>query len=78
MSEGKIRLAFRDQGSGVPAELEGRLFDPFFTTKPPGQGLGLGLALARNLLRRLDGDVYLEPVNGKGARFVVALPSPHG
>lgn len=46
-----------DNGTGVPPELISRIFDPFFTTKPPGQGTGLGLDLARRLLRQFHGDI---------------------
>jgi signal transduction histidine kinase len=46
-----------DDGAGVPAEIRDRIFDPFFTTKPMGQGTGLGLDIARRLVRHNDGAI---------------------
>jgi C4-dicarboxylate-specific signal transduction histidine kinase len=43
-------LEVRDDGPGVPEALRGRLFEPYATTRPPGEGMGLGLAIARKIL----------------------------
>ena len=45
-----ITVKVIDHGEGVPAEIQQRVFDQFFTTKPPGQGTGMGLDIARNLV----------------------------
>jgi signal transduction histidine kinase len=62
-----------DDGRGVPAELRERIFDPFFTTKPQGQGIGLGLDVARRIVRRHQGEIELEPRVGR-TEFRVTLP----
>jgi signal transduction histidine kinase len=49
-----------DDGPGIRADTVQRIFDPFFTTKPPGQGTGLGLDMARRLVRRYHGDISVE------------------
>jgi signal transduction histidine kinase len=53
-------IELQDAGPGVPDELRERIFEPFFSTRKSG-GLGLGLTVARNLARRMDGDLLLMP-----------------
>ena len=62
-----------DDGAGVPEEIRGRIFDPFFTTKPMGQGTGLGLDIARRLVRHNDGAIEFESRPGR-TEFRVRLP----
>ncbi|WP_179581586.1 sensor histidine kinase [Tunturiibacter gelidoferens] len=62
-----------DDGAGVPAEIRDRIFDPFFTTKPMGQGIGLGLDIARRLVRHNDGAITFESQPGR-TEFRVTLP----
>jgi len=64
-----------DDGVGIPAEHLSRIFDPFFTTKPVGQGMGLGLDIARRIVRRHDGNIDVESRPGGGrTEFRVSLP----
>lgn len=72
--DGRIELAVADTGCGLPAETLGRLFEPFFTTKPAGEGLGLGLAISRDIVRDFGGDLHAENRSEGGARFVIELP----
>jgi signal transduction histidine kinase len=62
-----------DDGPGIPAEIRQRVFDPFFTTKPVGQGTGLGLDIARRLVRRNGGDIVVESRPGH-TEFRVTVP----
>ena len=62
-----------DNGPGIPAEIRSRIFDPFFTTKPMGQGTGLGLDIARRLVRHNDGVIDFESHPGR-TEFRVSLP----
>jgi len=72
----RVKVAFRDTGSGVASELRRNIFDPFFTTKPPGQGTGLGLAISRSIAESFAGTLELEAAEpGDPATFVVTLPS---
>lgn len=64
-------LVVEDNGPGIPATLRDTLFSPFVSSKPSG---GLGLALARRLLRLLGGDLSLDTEFSEGARFVAWLP----
>ena len=68
-----VVVRIRDDGPGIPAEICGRIFDPFFTTKPQGQGIGLGLDIARRLARHNDGAIDCESVPGR-TEFRVRLP----
>jgi signal transduction histidine kinase len=68
---GSVRVAVRDHGAGVAAEIRNRLFTPFCTTKP--NGVGVGLALAKELVDAHGGRLEWEPAD-PGARFVITLP----
>jgi two-component system nitrogen regulation sensor histidine kinase GlnL len=71
---GGARVAIRDHGPGIPAEIEGRIFDPYCTGKEGGTGLGL--ALARQTVELHRGRIGIEPTPGGGATFVVRLRGP--
>jgi signal transduction histidine kinase len=63
-----------DDGPGIPAEIRGRVFDSFFTTKDVGQGTGLGLATARQIVvDRHDGSLSVDSEPGQ-TTFHVSLP----
>ena len=69
-----VRVALRDDGPGIPPEVQARMFEPFFTTKPSGQGTGLGLAIVDNLVTAFGGRVQLESGEGAGTRICIELP----
>jgi signal transduction histidine kinase len=57
MVQDRVIICVVDNGTGIPQNSISKIFDPFFTTKPPGQGTGLGLDIARRLVRRYHGDI---------------------
>lgn len=63
----------RDQGQGMSADQLERVSEPFYTTKAPGKGMGLGVFLAMNVVRRLGGSVEFESTIGKGTCVTVTL-----
>jgi nitrogen-specific signal transduction histidine kinase len=66
----------QDNGPGIPAELRERIFEPFLTTKPTGQGTGLGLSLAHDIVvQGHGGAVHVESEAGEGAAFVLRFPA---
>jgi signal transduction histidine kinase len=64
-------VELEDTGPGIPDRIRDRLFEPFVTSGKHN-GLGLGLALARQTIRNHGGDIWTEPA--AGARFVIGLP----
>ncbi|MFL5615544.1 MAG: sensor histidine kinase [Gemmatimonadaceae bacterium] len=72
--DGKIRVEVRDNGAGIPDDLQERVFEPFFTTKPPGHGTGLGLDIARRIITDLHGGELTVESQPGDTRFVVRLP----
>jgi two-component system sensor histidine kinase RegB len=74
MAAGVVRFTVTDRGSGIRREDLDRVGDPFFTTKPPGQGMGLGLFLARAFADRCGGELVFSSEEGKGTRVTLSLP----
>jgi len=69
-----VRLS--DTGTGIPADILGKVFRPMFTTKPEGKGTGLGLAICREIVRAHGGDIHIESQAGQGTTIVFSLPLP--
>ncbi len=77
---GWVRLAFSDNGCGIPELHQKRIFDPFFTTKLGRGGSGLGLSVVNNIVEGLlGGSIRVESAPGRGTSFVIDLPlvAPH-
>ena len=73
-ADGTIGIAAIDTGHGMDAEVRARALEPFFTTKPSGQGTGLGLAVAANLIQAAGGGIGLESAPGLGTTVRITLP----
>src|SRR6266545_4750575 len=79
---GGVEVRVSDAGIGISEAVRARLFEPRFTTKPPGRGTGLGLHLARRLMERQGGEVFLVPEGDPGrldwavTEFCIAIPAP--
>jgi signal transduction histidine kinase len=70
-----VRLVIEDNGVGIAADHLTQIFDPFFTTKPIGQGMGLGLSLAYQVIEVTHGgQITCESVPQVGSRFTIVLP----
>jgi len=70
----RVRARVRDRGPGIEAELLGKVFEPGVTTK--ARGSGLGLTIARALLRQHGGDLTLAARPGGGTVATMELPAP--
>jgi signal transduction histidine kinase/ActR/RegA family two-component response regulator len=67
-------IEIKDSGTGIPPDVTARVFEPFFTTRAEGKGLGLGLAVARDIVSAQGGEITIDSVVGKGTTVRVALP----
>jgi len=71
----ELRIEVSDSGHGMSEDVRLRCLEPFFTTKPSGQGTGLGLAVAANLIAAADGRIAVQSAPGEGTRFHLRLPA---
>ena len=71
--ENKIEIKIADNGNGIPQNVVGKIFQPFFTTKPTGQGTGLGLSLAYDIVKAHGGEIKVNTTEGEGSEFIVVL-----
>lgn len=69
-----IYIQVKDNGCGMDKETLRQIFDPFFTTKKGGEGTGLGLALAEQIITSHKGYIYAESKKGEGSTFHIYLP----
>jgi len=69
-----VRVAFRDNGMGVPEDIRDKIMKPFFTTKPKGQGTGLGLSISQDIVRNNGGELTIESEVGYSTTVEVRLP----
>jgi len=69
-----ILISVKDNGVGIPDSVKEKIFQPFFTTKPTGQGTGLGLSLAYDIIKAHGGEIKVWTEEGKGTEFVIQLP----
>lgn len=75
MADNEVRIAVSDNGCGIMQEVLPRIFDPFFTTRDVGQGMGLGLTVARDIVSVYGGRINVDTVAGKGSTFTLYLPA---
>jgi signal transduction histidine kinase len=70
----RVRLVVEDDGEGMTPDVVARAFEPFFGTRG-GEGIGLGLPIARGIVERHGGTVSLETAPGAGTKVTVRLPA---
>jgi PAS domain S-box-containing protein len=77
-----VLIEISDTGRGIPAEKLNEIFDPFVQVNPKytrvQDGVGLGLAISRDLARGMGGDLSAESTEGAGSTFTLRLPSTGG
>lgn len=73
-TEPGVEITVRDNGPGIPPELQLQIFEPFFSTKDDPHRTGLGLAVAKGIVERHGGRIRLNSTHGRGAEFIVELP----
>ncbi len=68
-----VRICIKDNGKGISKENIGKIFAPFFTTKL--EGVGLGLAICKDIIEKHNGTIDVESEQGNGTEFLILLPS---
>ena len=71
-----ISLRIVDSGHGIPSGIRDKVLEPFFTTKTPGEGTGLGLALAQNIISNYGGSLRIHSRRGRSAGTEVLIRLP--
>ena len=70
----QLLIAIKDNGTGMSEDIKAKIFQPFFTTKPTGQGTGLGLSLAYDIVTKgHGGTLEVETKEGEGTSFIIQL-----
>ena len=69
-----VFITVKDNGNGIPESIREKIFQPFFTTKPTGQGTGLGLSLAYDIVKAHGGDIKVQSETGSETTFIIQLP----
>jgi two-component system NtrC family sensor kinase len=71
----KVEIRIQDNGAGISDAIKEKIFQPFFTTKPTGQGTGLGLSLAFDIITKgHGGELKVESKEGESCEFIIRLP----
>src|SRR6266850_189025 len=74
LTDTSVVTTIADSGPGIPKQHLSKIFDPFFTTKGQGEGSGLGLTVARRIIKKFGGDIRIESQEGSGTSCIVTLP----
>ena len=71
----RVAITIRDNGTGIPAEVRGKMFNPFFTTKPAGEGTGLGLSITHDIIvKQHSGSIEVDTQPGEFTEIRIVLP----
>ncbi len=71
---GFVHISIADTGCGIKEDVRKKIFEPFFTTKEVGKGTGLGLSIAYDIVKKHQGDIWVESTLGQGTTFTLKLP----
>lgn len=69
----RLVISVTDNGGGIPEHIKDKIFQPFFTTKPTGQGTGLGLSLAYDIVKAHGGELKIDSKPNEGCTFEINL-----
>ncbi|WP_336517134.1 sensor histidine kinase [Pollutibacter soli] len=70
-----LEIRIQDNGNGIPVNIVDKIFQPFFTTKPTGQGTGLGLSLAYDIITKgHGGELKVNSIDGEGTEMIILIP----
>jgi PAS domain S-box-containing protein len=71
----QVEIRIRDNGTGIPPEVQEKIFNPFFTTKPAGEGTGLGLSISHDIIvKQHGGSIEVDTQPGEFTEIRIILP----
>jgi signal transduction histidine kinase len=71
----RVEIRIRDNGTGIPPEVQEQMFNPFFTTKPAGEGTGLGLSISHDIIvKQHGGSIEVDTQPGEFTEIKITLP----
>ena len=77
---GSIRFSVKDNGCGIPVEMHEKIFEPYFQVyreKLKQQGMGMGLSIVNNIVKSLDGEIFINSKENEGTEFIVTIKQHH-
>jgi signal transduction histidine kinase len=74
----RIEITVTDNGNGIPQKVVDKIFQPFFTTKPTGQGTGLGLSLAYDIVKAHGGEIKVNAGKMREQNLLLRCQHRHG
>ncbi|MEJ7736492.1 MAG: 7TM diverse intracellular signaling domain-containing protein [Chitinophagaceae bacterium] len=77
LSDTRVLVKVTDNGTGMDENTKKKIFEPFFTTKDVGKGTGLGMSIAYNIIKKHNGQIFVNSTLGAGTEFVLDLPILH-
>lgn len=69
-----VFIGIKDNGTGMDANTQKKVFEPFFTTKDVGEGTGLGMSIAYNIIKKHNGTINVNSLQGEGTEFILQIP----
>ncbi|MGR3177751.1 MAG: hybrid sensor histidine kinase/response regulator [Candidatus Anammoxibacter sp.] len=77
-SEGNMAVVeIKDNGDGIPDDVQKRMFEAFYTTKAKGKGTGLGLSITSKIIKQHNGEIIVKSKVGEGTTFIIKIPMDH-
>ncbi len=70
----EVNISIKDNGGGIPKEVQDHIFDSFFTTKQAGMRTRLGLSISKGIIEEAGGRIELEVEDGIATTFLIILP----
>jgi signal transduction histidine kinase len=74
LENGRVRIAFEDNGPGIPDDIKDKILQPFFTTKKGTEGTGLGLSITHDIIKAHGGELTVDSQKGEMTMFLVQIP----
>lgn len=72
--DGNIYISIKDNGMGMDSYVQSKIFEPFYTTKDVGEGTGLGLYIAFNIIKKHNGFIVVHSEPNEGTKMIVQIP----